>query len=95
MFRDDIRVRYPWARIATQLDELHYELSRAEDEEDVELSMLRMLAGNKSDFRFFTPREQRKVRALFAVLVEDTQKHGELLREAMKEIEAKRKLTAA
>lgn len=95
MFRDAIRIRYPWARIASQLDELRYELSRAEDEEDVELSMLRMLAGNKLDLQFFTQKEQQKIRALFAILVEDTQKHGELLREAMKEIETKRKLTAA
>ena len=34
MWKDKVRQRYRWARIQDELDELLYELSKAEDEEE-------------------------------------------------------------
>ena len=92
MWKDKARERYPWAKIQSQLDELIYELSKAEDEEEVELSMLRLHAGDKVDFEFFTPEEARKVKKLLFILIRDTQKHQALLNVAVKELERKKKL---
>ena len=92
MWKDKAKERYPWAKIKNQLDELIYELSKAEDEEEVELSMLRLHAGNKIDFEFFTPEEAGKVKKLLAILIKDTQRHQALLSGAVEELEKKKKM---
>jgi len=86
MWKDKISDRYPWAKIKDHLDELIYELEKAADEEEVELSLLKLHLGNEIDMRFFTAREREKVKKLMAVLITDTDKHYVLLGEAVKEL---------
>jgi len=83
VWKDEVKKRYPWAKIQNQIDELYYELSKAEDEEDIELSMLGLQIERKVDFDFFTKKEKQKVKKLMSILIEDTRKHGELLRKAL------------
>ncbi len=87
-WNDQISKRYPWAEIQNKLDELIFELSKAEDEEDVELSLLSLHFGNRVDLSYFTKREQRQIKKKLTVLIEDTRKHCRLLGEALAEMKA-------
>ncbi len=79
MWKDRIGDRYPWAKITDRLDELIYELSKAEDEEEVELSMLKLHFDNKIDLQFFQPYEREEIKSRIAILIRDTRKHQKLL----------------
>ena len=90
MWEQRIRERYPWAKIQDRLDELLLELSKAEDEEDVELSLLSLHFGNRIDLDFFTKREQQQIKKRLSTLIKDTRKHCELLARAVQEIKDKK-----
>jgi hypothetical protein len=76
---DPVRKRYKWAQIEGRLEELIYELSKAEDEEEAGLYLLRLHYENGTDMVFFTVKEKRRIRKLLAILIEDTKRHRELI----------------
>ena len=79
MWKQRIQERYPWAEIHDKLDELLLELSKAEDEEDVELSLLSLHLSHRIDLSFFTEKEQKQIKDSLNILIEDTKKHCQFL----------------
>lgn len=90
MWKGDIREHYPWAKIQSQMDELIYELSRAEDEEGAELIQLQLHLDDKTDLGFFTQEEAEMIASLLSVLIGDTMKHQNLLGNAIKDLKEKK-----
>lgn len=94
MWKDNVERRYHWAKIRSQLDELLFELSKAEEEEEVGLYLLRLHLDNKIDLKFFTAAQRERVSALFSILINDTKRHQELLAGAIRELGQKRQIHA-
>ena len=87
MWTDKIEEHYWWAHIEDEVDQLILELSKAEDEEAAELSLLKLHFDNRSDYQFFTPEEEKEIKERLSILVNDTIKHAELLSQAIKQLE--------
>ncbi len=94
MWRDRVKERYRWARIHSQMDELIYELTKAEDEEEVGLYLLRLHCDNEIDLKFFARIEKALIKNLLTTLVNDTVRHRELLTEIIGELKDKRRVHA-
>ena len=90
MWHDRITERYRWAKIKSQFDELIYELSKAEDEEEVGLYLLRLHCENEKDLLFFSEEEKKAIKRLLNILVADTLRHRELLGAVLKELKQER-----
>lgn len=90
MWRDPVRKRYRWAAMQSQMDELIFELSKAEEEEEIGLYLLRLHYDNEVDLRFFTQREKDKIKKLLGILMNDTARHRELLTSVMRELAEKK-----
>ena len=87
MWSDQIRGRFWWAKIQSQLDKLLYELSKAEDEEELELYVLELHQRNEEDLKYFSTEERKKIEELLTVLIRGSRKHKELLGRIVKELE--------
>lgn len=90
MWKDKVSQRYRWAAIQDQFDELIYELTKAEEEEEVGLYLLRLHYDNEIDLGFFSPLEKERIKKLLTVLMSDTARHRELLLEVIAELKGKR-----
>ncbi len=86
MIQDRIRLPYPWIKIKSELEELLYKLSLAEDEEDGELFLFRLYLQDDQDMSYFSPKEQEEIKGLLSLLIEDTRRHTELIGEMIQEI---------
>ncbi|HXV28015.1 MAG TPA: hypothetical protein VD913_03530 [bacterium] len=86
MYKDRPEQRYPWAEIKNHLDKLIYELSKAEDEEDIELSMLRLHFHHDRELSYFEGRALEEVKELLVILIRDTERHHGMLGAAVKEL---------
>ena len=86
MWSDDVKDRYWWTEIRNQIEKFLWELSKAEDEEGVDLYLLGLHFKNKSDLEFFTEDEKNEIKKLLSVLMTDTQKHLRLLNEMSEEL---------
>lgn len=86
ILKDRIRLTYPWIKIKNEIDEILYELSIAEDDEESQLFLLRLHMENREDMNFFTAEEKEEIKALLTILSMDAERHMELLEEMMKEI---------
>ena len=94
MWRDEVHERYWWATIQGQLDELIYELSKAEEEEAAVLYLLGLHFDNAVDLKFFNHEEQERIKELLSILMNYSIKHREILEKAIKELTEKRKKNA-
>ena len=94
MWKDKIHERYWWARIQDQLDELIYELSKAEEEEAALVYLLGLHLSNFSDLKFFDARERAKVIKLLTALMDFSKQHSKLLTQALQESENKKEHNA-
>ncbi len=90
MWKDKVTQRYRWAAIQDKFDELIFELSKAEEEEEVGLYLLRLHYDNEIDLRFFDPGEKEKIKRMLDVLMSDTVRHRELLSKVSAELKEKR-----
>ena len=54
MWTENVKDRYWWVKIQSQLEELMCELSMAEEEEQTDLYLLQLHLNNESDLSFFT-----------------------------------------
>ncbi|OGW86831.1 MAG: hypothetical protein A3C35_05410 [Omnitrophica bacterium RIFCSPHIGHO2_02_FULL_46_11] len=81
MWTENVKDRYWWVKIQSQLEELMCELSMAEEEEQTDLYLLQLHLNNESDLSFFTKEEQKKIRDLLSALIKDTARHSNLLGE--------------
>lgn len=84
--KERIRLTYPWIKIKNEIDEILYELSIAEDEEESQIYLLRLHLENREDLEFFTAEEKQQIKSLLQILSMDAARHRELLEEMMKEI---------
>lgn len=87
MWQDKVTQRYRWAGIRGEKDELLYELSKAEDEEEVALYLLRLHYDNETELKSFTPAQKEKIKKLLSILIRDTIKHREFLAAVIKELD--------
>ncbi len=87
MWKDRVRERYWWREINNQIDELLFELAKAEDEEEIDLYLLNLHQKNEGDFQCFTKQEKELVQRLLAFLIQDTIQHRKLLTKIIKEVE--------
>ncbi len=94
MWKDSVRNRYRWAGIENKMDELIYELSKAEEEEEVGLYLLHLHYDNEIDLNFFSKTEKGKIKKLLGILINDTMQHRERLALVIKELMEKRKTCA-
>ncbi len=90
MWKDKVSQRYRWAAIQDKFDELIFELSKAEEEEEVGLYLLRLHYDNEIDLRFFDQGEKEKIKRMLGVLMADTVRHRELLSKIIAELKEKR-----
>lgn len=67
-----------------------HEISKAEDDEESDLFLLRLHLNNQLDFGFFTEAEEEKVKKLLTTLIQDTLKHQQLLGKIQEELEPKK-----
>ena len=95
MWKDPVESRYWWSKIQNQWDKLLHELGKAEEEEEVDLYLLRLHFDNKTDRELFTPAEEEEMLKLLSILMNDTIKHRELLAQVIVELEEKRKKYAS
>ena len=86
MWRDSVKDRYWWIKVRNEMEELLWELSKAEDDEETDLYLLRLHFDNESDLNFFTETEKREIKRLLSILMTDTKKHRNLLIEISKEL---------
>ncbi len=86
-WEEEIKKQYEWAEIQSQLDELLFELYKAEDEEEAGIYLMKLHLDNKEDLDFFEEKERKEVRRLLEILKTDTKKHRDMLEEAVTEIE--------
>ena len=84
--KHEIEHPYPWMKTANPVEEFISKLSIAEDEEDSELYLFHLYLDSKKDFRIFNTDEEIKVRRLLSLLIEDTQKHTQMIVEVMEEL---------
>ena len=90
MWRDKVTQRYHWAGIHDKFEKLIFELTKAEEEEEVALYLLRLHSGNEAELGFFSPREREKIKSLLGELVKGTILHRELLSKVIGELKARR-----
>ena len=90
MWRDKVTQRYHWAGIHDKFEELIFELTKAEEEEEVGLYLLRLHYDNEIDLDFFNLREKERIKKLLTILMDDTARHRELLLKAIAELKARR-----
>ena len=88
MWGDQIRERYWWLSMQNEIEELFYQLSKAEDEEEVGVYLLRLHFENEQDLRFFSAKERKKVKELLSNLIDDTIRHKDMLFELTEEIKS-------
>ena len=86
MWSDDVKDRYWWTEIRSQIEKFLWELSKAEDEEGVDLYLLGLHFENESDLKFFTEVERDEIKKRLSVLMTDTEKHLRLLSEMSAEL---------
>lgn len=84
--KDRIHLPYPWIKIKNESDELLYKLSIAEDEEEAELFLFRLYREGHEDLKLFNAKEKEEVCALLQMLLEDTERHKNLIAEMIGEI---------
>ncbi|MBI4358799.1 MAG: hypothetical protein HY584_05820 [Candidatus Omnitrophica bacterium] len=90
MWKDTVRERYWWAQIQSQLDELIYELSKAEEEEAALFYLLGLHLSDLSDLKFFSEREQIKIRGLLTELMNYSNQHLTILSKVLEELKAQK-----
>lgn len=86
MWSDKIKDRYWWVDIKNRKDALLYELFKAEDEEEVDLFLLKLYLDDRTDLDFFTEMEQKQVEDALSILMRDTANHQQLLIEVIQEL---------
>lgn len=86
MWSDEVKDHYWWAKICNEIQELMLELSKAEDEEQVDLYYMRLHFDNEKDLGFFTENERDEVKKRLSILMADTEKHIRLLGEINAEL---------
>ena len=91
MWKDIVQERYWWARIEDQLDELIYELSKAEEEEATLLYLMGLYQDDSLDLQFFTEEECQKVRQLLSILMDYSLKHRDMLSELLEGLDSKKR----
>lgn len=74
----------------SQPDRFLQEISRAEEEEESDLFLLNLHLRNEIDLGFFSKTEEKKVKRLLAILIQDTVKHQDQLRQVQDEIKVKK-----
>jgi len=90
MWKDKVKHRYRWAGIQDKFDELIFELTKAEEEEEAALYLLRLHVENEIDLSFFTEREKEKVKRLLRFLIKDTARHRDSIAKVIAELKNKR-----
>lgn len=91
MWQDKVRERYWWAGIQNQIDELMYELSKAEEEEAAVLYLLGLYVDNAADLKFFDEKKREKIKGCLSVLMNHSARHRELLNQAAERLAEKKR----
>lgn len=86
--------RHPIPSHREQLDELIYGLSKAEEEGEVGIYLLRLHLENDVDLRFFKPKEREEIKKQLSFLIDETARHRELLAAAIEEMRQRRESDA-
>ncbi len=86
MWKDSIGERYWWHEVKDQVDELLFELAKAEDEEEIGFYLLNLHLNSKQDYACFSKVQAKEIRTLLQQLVNDTFRHQKLLAEIVNEI---------
>ncbi len=86
MWKDEVRERYWWHEMRGALDQLLYELAKAEDEEELGFYLLHFYQTTQSDYECFTKEEEKKMKRLLGFLMHQTQKHRKWLGEIIAEL---------
>ena len=86
MWNDKVQDRYWWHPIKGSMEEFLYELAKAEDEEEVGFYLLNLYLRGESDFKCFARSEEKKIKKILTLLINDTLKHRALLSEIVSEI---------
>ncbi len=86
MWNDKIQDRYWWHSVKGGVDELLYELAKAEDEEEVGFYLLNLYRSNDADFKCFTKSKEITIKRLLDFLMRETLKHRAMLSEITSEI---------
>ena len=94
MWKDKVQERYWWAHIQDQLDELIYELSKAEEEEAALFYLLGLHLNDLSDLEFFNVKEQVKIKKLLGDLMIFSHDHSGLLTQALQILREQKKRNA-
>ena len=76
------------------MDELIYELSKAEEEEAAIFYLMKLHFDNAVDLKFFSEKEGEKIKQLLSFLMHYSNKNRDLLTQAIKELVEKRKGSA-
>ena len=90
MWKDDVREQFWWVKIRNQMEELLYELDKAENDEQTDLYLLRLHLDNEPELRFFNEEERNKIEKLLSILIKDTLKHHHLLTQLVEQLEKER-----
>ena len=61
-------------------DEFIKKVARSLQEEEVDIYVLTLYCRNSKDLEYFAEQDREKVKKIFNVLIEDTQRHAELLK---------------
>ncbi len=61
-------------------DEFIKKVAHSLQEEEVDIYVLTLYCRNSKDLEYFAEQDREKVKKIFNVLIEDTQRHAELLK---------------
>ena len=79
MWSDNVKDQYWWMNAQNKIEELLRELSKAEDEECADLYLCHLHLVNEAELSFFTEVEKEEIKGLLSILIEDSEKHCNLL----------------
>lgn len=71
-------------------EELLFDLCRMEDSEEADLYLLDLYLGYQDDLSVFTADERKRISRIIRCLKKETEKHSDLLKEVIRELESDR-----
>ena len=86
MWNDKIQDRFWWHSVKGSVDELFYELAKAEDEEEIGFYLLDLYRSDKADFNCFTKDQEKRIKKYLTLLIDETLKHRALISEIVNEL---------
>lgn len=84
---NDQSERYNWLKNKEDIDDLLASLFRAEEDEDVDLYLLRIHLDQQDDLSIFSPDTLAQIRTLMAELIKDTEKHSDMIKMMIETLE--------